>query len=93
MVVLFETELDGNGPRELVNLILEKNAKVGAVFAETSTNQFRYVVGSREIDVRPIAKMLNETFSGRGGGKPEMVQGSLCGSEAEIRKAIVTMLA
>lgn len=88
LVVLFETELDGNGPRELVNLILEKNVKVGAVFAETGANQYRYVIGSREIDVRPFAKTLNETFQGRGGGKPEMVQGSLSGMEADIKRVL-----
>lgn len=88
LVVMFETELEGNAPRELVNLILEKNVRVGAVFAETGMNQYRYVVGSREMDVRPIAKLLNETFSGRGGGKPEMVQGSLSGTETDIKKAL-----
>ena len=88
MALLFETELDGNGPRELVNLVLEKGVRVGAVFAEIDENQYRYVVGSRKLDVRPIAKMLNEMFVGRGGGKPEMVQGSLCGSKTDIEKAL-----
>jgi alanyl-tRNA synthetase len=37
------------------------------------------------MDVRPFAKILNEKFQGRGGGKPEMVQGSVTGTEAEIR--------
>ena len=69
LVVLFETELEGNAPRELVNLILEKNTKIAAVFAMTDANQYRYVIGSRKVDVRPIAKMLNENFAGRGGGK------------------------
>ena len=93
LVVLFETELEGNGPRELVNLLLDKKVKVGAVFAETDAGQYRYVVGSREKDVRPIAKMLNETFSGRGGGKPEMVQGSLSGPKTDIKKALDLALA
>ena len=88
LVVLFETELAGNEPRELVNLILEKNVKIGAVFAETDAEQYRYVIGSREVDVRPIAKMLNEKFAGRGGGKPEMVQGALCG----VKELVTEML-
>ena len=85
LVVLFESELEGNAPRELVNLILEKQVKVAAVFAQTDVNQYRYVIGSRVMDVRPFAKILNEKFQGRGGGKPEMVQGSVMGVEAEIR--------
>ena len=84
LVVLFDSELEGNAPRELVNLILEKHVKVAAVFAQTGENQYRYVIGSRVMDVRPFAKILNEKFQGRGGGKPEMVQGSVTGTEAEI---------
>ena len=43
------------------------------------------MIGSRNLDVRPLAKGLNEAFSGRGGGKPEMVQGSLKGKESDVR--------
>ncbi len=88
-VVMFEAELDGNGPRELVNLILKKNTKVAAVFAGTKDKGYRYVIGSKCEDVRPIAKLLNERFKGRGGGKPEMVQGSLTGNEIEIREEVI----
>ena len=37
---------------------------------------FRYIAGSRSLNMRPVAEMLNRTFDGRGGGKPDMVQGS-----------------
>ena len=84
VTVVFDAELSGNGPRELMNLLLDKGAKVSAVFAGTDEAGYRYVIGSRECDVRPLAKKINEAFSGRGGGKPEMVQGSLSGNEKEI---------
>lgn len=38
---------------------------------------YRYVIGSRSVDVRPLAKEFNARFGGRGGGKPEMVQGTV----------------
>ncbi len=88
VVVLFETELTGNEPRELVNLILEKGVMVGVVFAQTDVEEYRYVIGSKKTDVRPFAKILNEKFQGRGGGKPEMVQGSLLGKKANIMEVI-----
>ena len=44
------------------------------------------MIGSRERDVRPLCRELNASFEGRGGGKPEMVQGSLKGNREEIRK-------
>lgn len=84
IVCLFEPELEGNAPRELVNLLLEKNIKICGVFFGNDNEGYRYVVGSRSADTRPLAKCLNEKFSGRGGGKPEMVQGSLKGMENEI---------
>lgn len=88
LLVLFEEELDGNGARELVNLLLKKGSTVGAVFAGNDTDGYRYVIGSRQMDTRMFAKKLNERFQGRGGGKPEMVQGSLYGEEESIRKEV-----
>ncbi len=89
IVTVFESELSGNEPRELMNLLLERGARVCAVFAGTEKEGYRYVIGSPVIDVRPLCKKLNETFQGRGGGKPGMVQGSLTGREEEIRDICV----
>lgn len=86
IVCIFDSELSGSEPREFMNLLLCQGAKVCAVFAGTDAEGYRYVIGSKEVDVRPLIKKLNTAFSGRGGGKPEMVQGSLSGQEAEIRK-------
>lgn len=86
--VLFDAELEGNAPRELVNLILLKGVRIAAVFAGNEETGYRYVIGSRTVDVRPIAKMLNEKFQGRGGGKPEMVQGSVSGNENDVREEV-----
>ena len=88
LIVLFESDLSGDAPRELVNLLLAKGTEIGAVFTETGDNQYRYVIGSKMADVRPFAKMLNEKFEGRGGGKPEMVQGSVNGNADAIREAV-----
>ena len=35
-------------------------------------------------DARPVGKALNTAFAGRGGGKPELVQGSVAGEQAAI---------
>ena len=88
LIVLFESELSGDASRELVNLLLAKETEIAAVFAKTDENQYRYVIGSKTKDVRPFAKMLSDKFTGRGGGKPEMVQGSVSGEVDAIREAI-----
>lgn len=87
-VVLFEEAISGNAPREMVNLLLEKGIGVAAVFAGDENVGYRYVIGSRTQDVRIISKALNTRFNGKGGGKAEMVQGSLTGLEQEIREEI-----
>lgn len=87
LIVMFE-ELEGNGPRELANLLLEKGTGVAAVFSGNDKEGYRYVIGSRQRDTRPIAKSLNDMFAGRGGGKPEMVQGSVMGAKEDIRKML-----
>lgn len=84
MVCLFEKELSGNGPRELMNMVLDRGAGICAVFAGNDETGYRYVIGSRTVDVRTLCKGLNEAFAGRGGGKPEMVQGSAAGAEDAI---------
>ena len=88
VTAVFDQELSGNGPRELMNLLLKRGARVCAVFAGTDEEGYRYVIGSHMEDVRPLCRQLNEAFGGRGGGKPEMVQGSLAGTEDEIRRQL-----
>ena len=89
VTAVFDPELSGNEPRELMNLLLERGAACCAVFAGTDQSGYRYVIGSRKEDVRPYSKLLNEAFNGRGGGKPEMVQGSLAGTEEAIRTKLL----
>ena len=81
----FEEELEGEGQRVLMNLVLERGVKCCAVFVKNENGGWRYVVGSKIMDMRALAKELNEQFAGRGGGKPEMVQGSLYGESEEVR--------
>lgn len=83
IVCLFE-ETDPVMTRELVNLLLKKGAKMAAVFSGNEREGYRYVLGSRSMDVRENGKLLNEAFHGRGGGKPEMVQGTVQGKREEI---------
>ena len=70
LVMVFDSGLSGNAPRELMNLLLDRSAKICAVFAGTDSDGYRYVIGSRSEDVRPISKRLNCAFGGIGGGKP-----------------------
>lgn len=87
MTAVFTDDIRGDAPRELMNLLLERGAFICGVFAAAGDGGWRYVIGSRQADVRPLGKALNSRFEGRGGGKPGMVQGTLTGSGADIRAA------
>ena len=85
-VCVFDEMLEGAAPRELMNMILARGVSVCAVFAGNEKSGFRYVIGSHSSDVRNLCKSLNVMFEGCGGGKPEMVQGSLKGMKSDIEK-------
>lgn len=87
MTAVFTDDIRGDAPRELMNLLLERGAFICGIFAAAGDGGWRYVIGSRQADVRPLGKALNSRFEGRGGGKPGMVQGTLTGSEVDIRAA------
>ena len=86
-VCLFEPLLGENGLRELVNA-LTPNCGLAAAFSGSDAEGYRYVIGSRRVDLRAISRALNARIGGRGGGRPEMIQGSATASEAELRRAI-----
>lgn len=88
-VCVFTEEFGSEAARRLMNRILEKERTVCAVFSKSKGAGYRYVIGSRVTDVRPLAGELNRAFSGRGGGKAGMVQGTLEGGENEIREWIL----
>ncbi len=88
VTAVFADDLAGDAPRELMNLLLERGACVCGVFTAAKDGGWRYVIGSRQTDVRPLGKSLNSRFEGRGGGKPGMIQGTLTGGEADIRRAL-----
>ena len=82
--LLVEGPMSGESLRKLCGLVKEKCGGRCAVFAGAD-GAFQYAIGQDGGDLRGLAKALNERLNGRGGGKPEFVQGSVKASEAEIR--------
>ncbi|MDO4555705.1 MAG: DHHA1 domain-containing protein [Lachnospiraceae bacterium] len=88
--VMFETSLEGNQLREMANKLLEKKIGIAAVFSGNEETGYRYVIGSRSQDMRQLAKKFNQLCDGRGGGKPEMVQGQTASSKEKIENFFQT---
>lgn len=84
IVCLFEETLDAIAARNFVNAAMERCDGICGVFLGTEETGYHYILGSKTQDVRKTAEVLNTHFYGKGGGKPQMVQGSLQGKEEEI---------
>ena len=82
-ICLFDEALSEAAARELVNRLVEKTSGAAALFLKEEEG-WRYVIGSRTLDLRAAAKTINTGVSGRGGGRSEMIQGSASASAAEI---------
>ncbi len=77
VVCIFQEGIQDNDRREIVNRLLQKSHTVVAVFTEKEPECYQYVIGSKQYDVREYCKVFNELYQGRGGGKTNMVQGSV----------------
>lgn len=84
-VLLFEDEMGGESVRRLCDAVAETCGGRCAVFAGAGS-AWKYAIGQRGGDLRALTKGLNAALSGRGGGKPEFVQGSV-GAEREAIEA------
>ena len=76
-----------------MNLIISNSS--GRPIYEQITAQIKNSIISGELQegealpsMRALAKDMNSAFGGRGGGKPEMVQGTINGTENEMREWI-----
>jgi alanyl-tRNA synthetase len=70
--------------REIVNIGMTKCGKVCGVFSGSDAEGYKYILGSRTVNLRNEAKNFNRALNGRGGGRPEMIQGSVQAARAEI---------
>lgn len=91
-VCIFEKALDSIAMRSFVNEAMERCDGICGAFIGNDESGYHYILGSKNIDVREVSKQLNAQFHGKGGGKPQMVQGSLNGSETEIRDMLKQLI-
>lgn len=83
-ILVFSAVLGEIAQRELVNLLMEKAGGFAAVFCGSDREGWRYIIGSRHVDLRRGARAINELIDGRGGGTSQMIQGSARAERAAI---------
>ena len=81
----FDDGASSDDARVFADMLAEK-VGIAAVFSGNDADGYKYAVVSRTQDDREIGKALNTACNGRGGGKPDMVQGSVAATKEEIEK-------
>ena len=81
--------MDNIVQRNLVNKLCEEHEGICGVFSGEEEMGYRYIIGSRTQDSREALKKLKEKLGAKGGGKPEMIQGSVRSPKESIEKALL----
>ncbi len=84
-VFLFEDELDPILVRDTVNELMEQHDGIIGVFSQTEINTYRFVIGSKNVDIQKTAKSLREDFAAKCGGNMQMIQGTIVAEKEKIQ--------
>lgn len=87
-ICVFDELLDEVALRELVNLLSEKCTGYAAAFSGNDGEGYRYIIGSRHVDLKKHSREINAGIDGRGGGRSEMLQGRAAKNAESIQKFI-----
>ena len=87
-VVLFEDISNAKIRRNAVNELMERSEGICGIFSVDDSGSYQYIIGSKNKDCRVVGKVLGEKLDARGGGKPEMIQGSVTADKEAIIEAL-----
>ena len=86
-VLVFSESFDDIQMRNLINKVVKEYGCIVAGFMGDDNNGYRYIIGGNKdsiisvdgeaLNLSLFAKKLNEALNGRGGGSPQMIQGSV----------------
>lgn len=82
-VLLFEPGLGPDALRRLATAVSESCCTLCAAFSGEEGN-YKYAITHQAEALTSLAKALNSTLNGRGGGRGGLIQGSLAATKAEI---------
>lgn len=89
LALCVEEGLNGIEVRKFCDLLVKSGAgTVCAVLCADESGQLRYCIGSGSVDLRARLKELNEALGGRGGGSPQMIQGTFRADAAKASSVL-----
>ncbi len=74
---------DSDMMRNLVNYGMESSI-ISFAFSGDDENGYSYIAGSNSLDMKAVARSLNSSLNGRGGGRDTMIQGKVSANKNEI---------
>ena len=85
-IFILEPDFEAIQLRHLVNRLLEeKKGKTVLALGGAAEGSFRYVLGSRDGDMRRLSRELNGLLNGRGGGSAQMAQGTFFATKDQLQ--------
>lgn len=69
--------------RNLVNYGMEKSS-LSLAFSGEDENGYSYIAGSNSLDMKNVARSINSSLNGRGGGRDTMIQGKVSATKEQI---------
>ena len=84
-ICIFEEDTSPNDMRKLMNACISKCGGICAVFCGDDIKGYTFVASSKTADLRALASDMREKLSAKGGGSPEMIQGSIKATKEEIK--------
>lgn len=85
---LFEEEMDKNAARRFVDSGMRRIPGVCGIFLGNDAHGYQYTLGSLSVNLRDLLKTFHAACPGKGGGRPEMVQGTVNASREAILAAL-----
>lgn len=88
--IIFDATLDDVQMRTLLNEGVRMIPGIVAGFMGSDEEGYRFIMAKDEsvadegVNLRDLAKIMNETLGARGGGSPKMIQGSVSAKRSEI---------
>ncbi len=89
-IVIFDSALEGKMLQDFALALTQRAEEFVCCFCGES-GSYRYCMVSDKLDPLPYAKAMNEKFSGRGGGRGGIVQGTVTGDEQELREFLTSL--
>ena len=86
--LFFDDPMDMNLVRKYINEGMNHCDGICGAFIGNDKNGYNYILGSKTIDLRNLLKEFHQMFPGKGGGRPEMVQGSVAGDKNQLQQYI-----